>query len=96
LLGWCFQECQVFLLLSSFEMYYSLHYKLHVATFGRGQNTRTYDCYGLERPRGSLWPRSRGQRWGRSSPVRAFPAPKPLRRAQRNLSALQHFGSPTG
>jgi len=40
---------------------------------------------GLERPRGSRWPRKRGKKRGRSSPVRCFARVQILRRALRNL-----------
>src|ERR1700730_17893332 len=36
LLRWCFQKCQVFLLLSLFAMHYSLHYKLPAPIPARG------------------------------------------------------------
>ena len=35
-------------------------------------------------------------KWGRSSPVRGFARAQILRRRERNLNALQHFGSPCG
>src|SRR5215469_2265296 len=57
-------------------MYYTVHYKLHVPASARGQNTIGLLCAGLERPRGSRWPRSRGKKWGRSSPARVLPASK--------------------
>src|SRR6516164_7035821 len=83
-------------LLSSFEMYYIVHYKLHAPISTRGQNTVPLLYTGLERPRGSLWPRSRAQKGGRSSPVRCFARVRILRRAPRNLQLFTTFASRLG
>ncbi len=54
---WCFQKCQVFLLLWLFVMYYSLHYKLLAPTPARGQYTAS-SCSG----RAGAIPRNFGRR----------------------------------
>ncbi len=46
---------------------------------------------GLERPRGSIWPRNRVQKWGRSSPTQGFARVQIDRRAMRNLLFLVHL-----
>src|SRR6516162_10413917 len=51
--------------------HYSLHYKLHALTWARAKHD-PFHWAGLERPHGSLWPRSGCQKWGRSSPAPVF------------------------
>lgn len=51
---------------------------------------------GLERPRGSLWPRHGAKKWGRSSPTRCFARGQIDSRAMRNPHAPNHFASPWG
>jgi len=75
LLGWCLQECQVFYLLSSFVMSYSLYYKLRAPDLGAGKTRSLQLSWAGTTPRVTLateW----AKKWGRSSPVCVLPAPK--------------------